>query len=50
MTEDEILIDRTRLLVKRRKGTAEWKMLGGIAYARTPPPKGTGEKGAKAGA
>ena len=32
MTADEVLIDRIRLLVRRRKGVDERKMFGGIAF------------------
>ncbi len=32
MTADEVLIDRIRPLVKRRKGVDERKMFGGIAF------------------
>ncbi len=32
MTADEVLADRTRLLIKRRKGVGEQEVFGGIAF------------------
>lgn len=48
MTADEMLIDRIRLLVKRRKGVDyrsvdEW-VTRGIAHAHPLPPKNVGSK------